>query len=333
MFKKIVKINRGNTLIEMLFYISIFGMLSAVVTNSMVVMFKSFKEVTILREITQGAQIMERISREIRQANSINALNSSSDLALNTKNTAGNNKIIEFLLTDNNVQIIESDIRVLSVGDALQGGKVAYILKSGDAGYVADGKTRGIISALTNQSTVPVGWGYNNPCASTNIAGADGIAIGTGHQNTHDMIAASCVNGVQLVHGVMINGYNDWYLPSKDELNKLWINSSILGIPPNYYWSSSERDAGSAWEYGVSGSLDYMSKNNGLPYVHAVRDFVDDNRSYLNSPNIKVTALSFEQITTQKGKAIKVFLTISSNHDIKNRSYHFYDTVVLRGNY
>ena len=37
------------------------------------------------------------------------------------------------------------------------------------------------------------------------------------------------------------NGFSDWYLPSKDELNEIYIHRNILGIPSNFVrWSSSE---------------------------------------------------------------------------------------------
>ena len=45
-------------------------------------------------------------------------------------------------------------------------------------------------------------------------------------------------------------GYHDWYLPSKDELNKLWISREAIG-GFNYgagYWSSSEYRQWFAWQ-------------------------------------------------------------------------------------
>lgn len=58
-----------------------------------------------------------------------------------------------------------------------------------------------------------------------------------------------------------------------------------------------------------------------------------NNIGNLNSPNIVVTDLVFTQITTAKGKAVKILLTIKSNNDALGRTQDFYDTVVLRGDY
>ena len=52
---------------------------------------------------------MERISREIKQADSINTI-SSTDLKLNTKDEAGADKTVEFLLSGSDVQILENDV-------------------------------------------------------------------------------------------------------------------------------------------------------------------------------------------------------------------------------
>ena len=95
----------GSTVLELLFYIALFSVMSLVVINSMITMTKSFKETTIQAELTLSGAVMERLSREIRQANSITSI-STSDLVLNT----GTNKTIEFLLSGLNLQLIENSV-------------------------------------------------------------------------------------------------------------------------------------------------------------------------------------------------------------------------------
>lgn len=107
-FSKIPQ-NKGYTLLETIFYIVLFAILSISVINSMIIMTKAFKETTIQAELTQGGKIMERISREIRQAYQINSINTNS-LKLNTTNDAGTNKTVEFSLSNSNVRFLENDI-------------------------------------------------------------------------------------------------------------------------------------------------------------------------------------------------------------------------------
>lgn len=53
----------------------------------------------------------------------------------------------------------------------------------------------------------------------------------------------------------------------------------------------------------------------------------------LNSSNVIVNNLTFTQITTTQGVAVKVYLSLSSTKDSTNKVYEFYDTAVLRGSY
>lgn len=163
---KISQQKSGYAILELLFYIIFFSILSLVVINAMVTMTRSFRETAIQAELVQSGVIMERISREIRASYDISSI-SASDLNLNTKDDAGANKTVEFLLSGSNIQFLE--------------------------------------------------------------------------------------------------------------------NSVLTGN--------------------------------------------------LNTPNIVVTGLTFTQVTTVKGKAVKILLTVKSNNDKLNRTQDFYDTVVLRGDY
>jgi hypothetical protein len=74
-------------------------------------------------------------------------------------------------------------------------------------------------------------------------------------------------------------GYTDWYLPSKDELNKLWVNRAKIGgfSSSGYYWSSSEYSVYSAYyawyQYFGSGYQSYSLKSSYSLRVRAVRAF------------------------------------------------------------
>lgn len=107
MIKNNKKMNKGYVLLETIFYIFLFAILSIAVIDAMVTMTRAFKESTIQADLTQGGNIMERISREIRQAYGINLI-TTNDLILNTKDSVGANKTIEFNLSSANVQLIDN---------------------------------------------------------------------------------------------------------------------------------------------------------------------------------------------------------------------------------
>jgi len=103
--------SRGYVLIETLFYIALFVILSLATISAMITMTKAFKETTIKAELMKGSNIMERISREIRQADSINSISAGS-LKLNTKDDAGVDKTVTFLLSGSNIQLLENDVLI-----------------------------------------------------------------------------------------------------------------------------------------------------------------------------------------------------------------------------
>jgi len=75
---------------------------------------------------------------------------------------------------------------------------------------------------------------------------------------------------------LILNGYSDWRLPTKDELNAIYVNLKKLGVGgfAGYsYWSSTEDVGYYAWfQYFLNGDQSLDSKN-GAYYVRAIRAF------------------------------------------------------------
>ena len=105
------KMKRGFMLIEMLFYISLFSIVSFAVISSLITMNKSFRQTTASADLVQSASIMEKISREIRQAYDIYSITEPS-LKLNTKDESNINKTVQFTLSNNDLHFFENDVLI-----------------------------------------------------------------------------------------------------------------------------------------------------------------------------------------------------------------------------
>ena len=158
--------------------------------------------------------------------------------------------------------------------------KPSLVYKIGDLGpaggwvfYITEGGRHGLEAAPNDQSAGAV-WG----CDGTEITGADGTAVGTGAQNTADILAGCADPGIaaELADSYRINGFNDWFLPSKDELNLMYTNlhqAGRGGFKTVSYWSSSENGSNNAWNQHFNDGAQTNSNKAEVHSVRAVRAF------------------------------------------------------------
>ena len=169
--------------------------------------------------------------------------------------------------------VVKSDLvaYTFTVGQSALGGIIAYILQSGDPGYSSTIQ-HGLVAASTDQST-GIRW-WNGSFITT---GATGTAIGTGLSNTNAIISTQGVIAASYAAGLardyLGGGYTDWYLPSKNELDKLYLNKTAIGMSDADYWSSSESTLYGAWQqYLFNGNQSVVDKDQ-LRDVRAIRSF------------------------------------------------------------
>ncbi len=149
----------------------------------------------------------------------------------------------------------------IAIGESHLGGIIAYLDNTGK---------HGIVAASVDQDS-KLKWDNGN----IDFSRSTGAALGLGKVNTAIIVAKQGAGhyAAKQCFDLVLNGFSDWYLPSKDELDKLCIYKDIIGGFSNkYYWSSTGDDNG-AWDQDfLTGYQSYNNKN--LPgSVRAVRAF------------------------------------------------------------
>ena len=189
----------------------------------------------------------------------------------------------------------------------------------GNIFYVATGTFScglNLASTCRYLEAAPSGWNNNGVAADdpfnawatgsnnivSTVSGSDGIAIGTGYQNSVD-IANQANNVAASSAAVAARAYtggskSDWFLPSKDELNQMckWANAvpwnsnatictggtlnlgsgaglGAAGFVAQWYWSSSEESNEYALSQYFPNGLQYPGEKDVYVYVRPVRAF------------------------------------------------------------
>jgi hypothetical protein len=126
------------------------------------------------------------------------------------------------------------------IGEHFGGSIIFYLNNTGEHGIIA-----------TEQDLEePAVWAYTdtitNAIASKPRSGAKNTerifhVQGDPGDEAEDYAAIEC-------REFSIKGYNDWFMPSKDELNEMYKQKEIIGgFRPYAYWSSTEVNISKAW--------------------------------------------------------------------------------------
>lgn len=173
---------------------------------------------------------------------------------------------------DDNAYSLENSCGI-QIGDYYEGGIVFWINPNDN--------TKGLVCAVLDQGS-SIQW-YNG---SYIVTGATGTAIGTGASNTDAIItnqtSVETDYAAGLARAYTGGGFTDWFLPSKDELNEMYQNKTVInatatvnggGIFSLYYWSSTEFDYRSALFQRFNNFFQSRTGKHDKFNVRAVRAF------------------------------------------------------------
>jgi uncharacterized repeat protein (TIGR02543 family) len=166
------------------------------------------------------------------------------------------------------------DYSLRDIGPA--GGLIFYVKGSYSGGW------RYLEAAPATTEWTEKEWGkYETEVGVT----AQGTDVGTGKANTMAIVAklnedppdsdraAQLCNDLEVVNSSVT--YDDWFLPSKDELNLMYVNLHKEGVGgfAGFYWSSSESYATTAWYQSFDNGNQTNTSKNSTARVRAVRAF------------------------------------------------------------
>lgn len=176
----------------------------------------------------------------------------------------------------------EKEIKLaLGIGDTGPGGGIVFYLNAEGFTVTDDNSTAYYLEASPENLGAVRAWAspgfidsnYGGAGAWTAISGTS-TDIGAGRKNTALILAVDSLAPAALAcKNYAGGGKNDWFLPSKDELNELYKQRSHFGITSGFFWTSSQlsEDWALGMNFAYGTTLNPQKNSNG--FARAVRAF------------------------------------------------------------
>jgi hypothetical protein len=201
-----------------------------------------------------------------------------------TINATGYNSMTSSITTVIDILNYNPSVGIENIGRRGLGGGIIFYFSENGFTMTDDGSIAYYLEAAPANMDTRLIW-----ASSKYSSNGNGTAIGTGRKNTADILTRiDATAGIRQIDTPAANacdiytvsGYetiNDWFLPSLDELNALYINKEYALIPDSgTFWSSTQQNSGSidnvrvqSFTDGFQGFSDRGIRNN----VRAIRAF------------------------------------------------------------
>tara|TARA_R110001606_G_scaffold107625_2_gene232391 strand:- start:41299 stop:50172 length:8874 start_codon:yes stop_codon:yes gene_type:complete len=191
-------------------------------------------------------------------------------------------------------------VPALTIGQSYQGGKVIYEDPSGNWGLIA-------AESDAPNGSYGTSWGQDySSYYNQDLIGGTLSGIGTGSYNTQIMLDYAAGNpewntGAATSATATQNGYPDWYLPSKDELQLIYNNRSFFDAfsTTSYvgYWSSTEASGGFAYSFNFDDGYSSSDFKDDYAHIRSVRTF----------SNLATRITTIEPVSARPGEEITIF--------------------------
>lgn len=157
------------------------------------------------------------------------------------------------------------------IGEHYGGGIIFFLSDNGRHGLIVANPEQKYLLSWSNGKNKLTGTteedrknkGIENTISIINFLSAD--------NPTGKFAAKACLDYSVTVEG---KNYNDWYLPSKQELNLLFQNNKkVADFDERYYWSSNEVNTDEAWIQSFYDGRQLRVDKSDENYVIAIREF------------------------------------------------------------